>query len=180
MIKVYHVSDDDHGEYFHMSPRIPNEDVRASDEDGVVPRICVCTTIPGCLMALPDRVYKYVGKLLYVYEIEVKSLDVLQQPTYEQVLDAWYTGELWLTVPVTAKKIATYIVNHQADFVGSWYARITLTKFNPVTCMTTVTPIGSMLNADLIYGDPDHFSMIEPKWGEPLDTTKEKSNIIFK
>ena len=88
------------GEIFH--PRIPIN--RLNTEDGTIPRVCVSSSIPGCLTAMP----KYrVGYIVHVYKVES---DQYLQPSTSLLPDVPFTGEFWILEPVKLKKFMTILI----------------------------------------------------------------------
>ena len=108
-MKVYHISLTPL-ESLQLFPRVP-ENIAEGYEDDRTNRICVCPTIPGCIMSTglisqlaADNKEKAV---VYVYSAEVPFI-YLKQPSVDEVPDAWSTGELWVMVPWTFQLEDTY------------------------------------------------------------------------
>lgn len=119
---LYHLSIDRHDDAI-FEPRIP--DNRAGFEDNTIPRICVSTSIRGCLKALcMDGTHCSA----YIYTpIEYnrnKIADNLYKPTIYEVPDVIETREKWITCPVKMHCIGVVTVEpyrygwgHQKDKV---------------------------------------------------------------
>lgn len=100
-VKLYHLSFDRLGdEVFY--PRVPNE--RAQFEDGTIPRICVSTSIRGCLKGLGiDGTHHHVFLYTPVEYKGKKIKDHIFKPTVDEVPDVVETREKWITCPVKMK-----------------------------------------------------------------------------
>ena len=154
-MKVYHISMKDLGSRPDIYPSIP--DTMSQCENSTTPRICVCPTIPGCIMAKElthdlkseDDVINF-----YVYEARILS-DHIIQPTYADVFDAWYTGELWVTEPYTFELFGLYQLRKQMDVGESCYSRYSITNHYDKD------GIIDRVKASPIYGDCICFSMID-------------------
>ena len=89
-------------------PRIPDE--RLVDEDDVIPRICVSTSIIGCLNAVPwgkrnlDFIPDFLPIRVYVFETD-KFWSSSELYNDGLVADAIYTDEHWLLEPIMPKEI---------------------------------------------------------------------------
>ena len=75
-----------------LNPRIPKN--RMPSEDEKTARICVSTSIAGCLAAVHGL---KEGNTVYIHTCE--SNQVIH-PTKDQVPDVFFTGEIWITEPV--------------------------------------------------------------------------------
>lgn len=75
-----------------LNPRIPKN--RMPSEDDKTPRICVSTSIAGCLAAVHTL---KEGNTVYIHTCE--SNEIIQ-PTKDQVPDVFFTGEIWITESV--------------------------------------------------------------------------------
>lgn len=114
-IRLKHVSYYTHEPITSFVPRIPKN--RASSENDTIPRICVSTSLSGCLVAHPSVVYRFVdlaeedpyelmgqlhvlpehgisGMLFRVYHFEVSEKDVF---TPEHLKERGYVGDALLT-----------------------------------------------------------------------------------
>lgn len=97
-----------------FNPRIPKD--RMSYENDNVPRICMSTSIDGCLTAI-DTMYTWFegDRLVYVYVCIVDEKYVIH-PTVEDVPDVLFSGEVWSTVPTTLKHILTIQLVDYLDY----------------------------------------------------------------
>lgn len=102
-----------------LYPRIPSN--RKKGEDGKTPRICVSSSIEGCLSAVPwggvnlaEIFNEDESALIRVYEFDVSEvgLDNIIPPDYlfqtDKVRDAYENGEHWITKRVDPSK--TYLI----------------------------------------------------------------------
>lgn len=96
-MRFYHVSNNPHIAESVIYPRIPSR--RLVTEDDKKARICVSSSIIGCLSALYPL---EKGQHMYIYVCDAEKFI---QPTLEQVADVAYTGEIWLN---EATKIEYY------------------------------------------------------------------------
>jgi hypothetical protein len=112
----YHISQKRVDNYFQ--PRIPC--TRAKEENGTIERICVSTSIPHCLGAIPDAgsLCGFVDDsaifgipfLLYVYKVGIDTFTTEQMITAEELVhknyvpDAHITNEHWLLTDVYFSK----------------------------------------------------------------------------
>lgn len=107
--------------YFHLSenskiselvPRIPIKLWRGHEDD-TVRRICFGKKIEDCLKAL------YAAENTK-YTVYIPTFCIGQCQSYRpkpnEVIDADYTGEIWITKPVRVKAIGSIIVN-KAEFL---------------------------------------------------------------
>lgn len=102
--------------YFHISksdeisvlePRIPLK-LWAGFEDDTIKRICFGIKIEDCLKALyatENSEYK-----VYIPTFIVSKSNVYK-PTNNDVIDAEYTNEVWVTKPISVKSIGTIVVD---------------------------------------------------------------------
>jgi hypothetical protein len=65
----------------------------------------VSQSINGCLTALSSSFG--IGDIVYVHQCES---DKVMQPTVEQVIDAPFTGEMWILEPVMLKLFVKVVV----------------------------------------------------------------------
>lgn len=75
-----------------LEPRIPKNRLR--EEDATTKRICVSSSIAGCLAAVHGL---KEGNTVYIHTCET---DKAIYPTIDQVSDVNFTGEIWITEPV--------------------------------------------------------------------------------
>lgn len=93
-IKLYHVSEK-FSSTLLLTPRIPdNFMTRNGYEDNIIPRICLSTSINGCLAGLSKNIK---NKKFYVYSINTNKYII---PTVKQVPDSKITDEVWITYPI--------------------------------------------------------------------------------
>lgn len=136
--KLYFISDKDIKE---LIPRVPNNFFTKNGyEDSTTKRICFCTDVGKCLMALSQNV---LGKEFNVYSPDGISKYKVFKPTLDQVPDSDITGELWIKENVKLTLIGrikvtsddgkdgvkfTYGDNHQAELYGwnyEWLSKST-------------------------------------------------------
>ena len=99
-MKLYHLSkismNDD-----ALAPRVPlNYFTKNGYEDSKTARVCLSTSIDGCLRALSQNI---TGLELYVHVADGNYK--AYYPSVEEVPDCKVTGEVWVTKPVTLKCI---------------------------------------------------------------------------
>lgn len=80
-----------------LKPRIPKN--RMPSEDDKTPRICVSTSIAGCLAAVQGL---KEGNTVYIHTC---TSEAIIQPTNDQVPDIFFTGEVWITESVEMELI---------------------------------------------------------------------------
>ena len=80
-----------------LEPCIPKN--RMPSEDGKTARICVSTSISGCLAAVQGL---KEGNTIYIHTCE-SNQNI--QPTKDQVPDVFFTGEIWITESVEMELI---------------------------------------------------------------------------
>lgn len=98
--RYYHLSFEEL-ENIKLIPRVPDNFLtRNGYEDNTTKRVCLSTSIEGCLKAMSQNLK---GKRLYVYSAELSVNDVIV-PTIEQVPDCKITGEVWVTKEITLPK----------------------------------------------------------------------------
>lgn len=104
-----------------FTPRIPSD--RFEGEEDSTPRICVSSSIEGCLTAAPfggsklhENLYlpSNSNRLVRIYEFNTESIEenniIKPEHLYQNdiVRDAEITGEHWITVPIKPSK--TYLI----------------------------------------------------------------------
>lgn len=104
-----------------FTPRIPENRFHGEDEE--IPRICLASTIEGCLTAAPfggSRLGENIdlpngsSRLIRIYEFDTGSIskENIIKPDYlyqkDIVRDAEITGEHWITIPI--KPTRTYLI----------------------------------------------------------------------
>lgn len=117
----YHVTMD----LFHngrFTPRIPM--VRGYDENEVTPRVCVSSTVAGCFNSVPfgniklSKANNQSHGLYKLFKIDTKKLGipdnaiVTSEELYQrnEVCDAYWTEETWITVPFVVPEEDTDII----------------------------------------------------------------------
>lgn len=102
--KLYHISEENLDGKL-LTPRVPyNFFTQRGYEDASIARISFAPSIDKCLLALG---YKAEGKTFNVYEpnnyrdLQIIPNDELVKNEY--IPDAKFTGEVWVTSPVTLK-----------------------------------------------------------------------------
>lgn len=166
-LHVYHISQIDLGDYCEFKPDIPK--FKSHFEDKSIRRICACTSITDCIVAINNIPYTAQfapdGLDLWLYESDICIEDIIQ-PTDTQVEDAWYTGELWITKPYVFKKTAYYKCRKHMEFPNMPYSRYSFTRVDK-------DEVVDRIYTENIYGDRDSFSMLL------LDPEKEENPSIY-
>ena len=100
-----------------LHPRIPNNFLTMNGyEDNTTPRVCFCTSIDNCLMAMSMRL---TDKEFYVHRpIEKYSI---YSPSIKEVPDVKITGEKWIKEPVKLSCIGKIRVTGPARCRGIDY-----------------------------------------------------------
>lgn len=128
--------------YYHMSieeeviekfvPRVPQD--RMVGEDDKIKRVCVSTSLNGCLSAVPwqyDIEYLAIEELpIRVYEFELSEKDVLNSDyLYENnlVIDANVTKECWVLKEIEPTRIYDIVLR---EYSSEIYAVIPYNKLN--------------------------------------------------
>lgn len=81
------------GETIFLSPRVP-ETIDPENEDNTIKRICVSSSILGCLSGIGHTLDK--GDKVCIYYCDINDMNIIHQPSKEEVSDADYTGEFWI------------------------------------------------------------------------------------
>ena len=89
-MKVYFVTQKNMKDRITLKPRIPET---ALGHEGLVARICVSSSILGCMSAIGDNLH--LGCKTYIYTCDVDPSELVQ-PDRKDVYDVDMTGELWL------------------------------------------------------------------------------------
>jgi len=92
-----------------LNPRIPKN--RLPSENDKTPRICVSTSIAGCLAAVHGL---KEGNTVYIHTCTCEPNQIIQ-PTKDQVSDVFFTGEIWITEPVEMNLIGKIKIT-QVDY----------------------------------------------------------------
>lgn len=102
-----------------LHPRVPNNFLtRNGYEDSDTPRICFTDDVGKCLTALSQNVK---GKKFNVYEPDDISRYEVYKPNTKAVPDSEITGELWITKPVSLKKVGQITVTDDDGQEGKRY-----------------------------------------------------------
>lgn len=158
----YHISLKDLGESVLMTPRVP--DTHMNGEDKLIPRICVCPTIYGCVKAIYiPQLCENGGGLrlnngeylpLYLYATYAKN-DNIMVPTPSLVPDVENTGEVWLTKEHVFTFVKKLKIHKQFDIPFSAYSRYAVSPYDD-------DEIIDKISAQMLYGyDSDNFSYID-------------------
>lgn len=123
-MKLYHLTKDlTHNGMFY--PRVPTN--RAEIEDDVTPRICFSNSIEGALTAIPvpgssfAELNESFGCVWKVFELDTDTIPsqstINPKELYHdgKVLDAWLTGEHWVTQPIDLSQSAYYIMVNELE-----------------------------------------------------------------
>lgn len=159
-MKLYFISKRDLGNQTNLFPRVPPSimrDVTDAIEDDKTERICCAPTVTGCIRALniPMRFYSSASDYhihFWLYSADV-PVDLIIQPTQEQVPDVWITCELWVIKP--------YIFTLVSECVGNDFNmenNIIVNRFN--VNFVNVPKIKEEITEFETYGDITSFSMI--------------------
>lgn len=103
-MRFFHVSDNHNLSGKEISPQIPIN--RMNSEENTIPRICVSTSINGCLTGAIR--YKK-GDTLTIYSCET---DDFYQPSIKEVIDSPLTGEIWILNPVKFEFFTKVIITN--------------------------------------------------------------------
>ena len=153
IIHLYHISQIDLGSKILMQPKVPK--FKTQREDNTIPRICCCTSIPGCIHAInniPELIDMSKTLDLYAYEANVDAKYIIQ-PSDKLLPDVWITGEMWVTTPQVFYKCHHYIASKQFHIPNTNFSRYAFKDIVEDEVIDRV--VGTM-----IYGDLDSFSMI--------------------
>lgn len=122
IIELYHISIDKPSEKVYK-PRVPSS--ASIDEDRVTPRICLSTSIEGCLTAFNMEVHDLeraiLNKPIYLLKTIISENDSrLLKPEYlydaNLVLDTPVTDEHWYTGALIPKVGIIEIIDFDTDF----------------------------------------------------------------
>lgn len=153
---VFKICFEDLGQTVILSPQIPLHP--AKNEDIIINRIPVCTTIPACINAL--EIASMITKdnpvlTVYIYASEV-PVEYLENPNKNtvKVPDQWKTGEIWVMYPWTFFKVGEATIRKHMEIPYSAYSRyaFTMKDFNEVVDRICATPV---------YGEITSFSFID-------------------
>jgi hypothetical protein len=92
MQKLYFVSESDNLKILY--PRIPNNFMtKCGAEESKTKRVCVSTSVEGCLRALSRNLK---DAKLFVYSVENTFDSVIKRPSKKEVPDSGITEERWI------------------------------------------------------------------------------------
>lgn len=154
IIHLYHISQIDLGSRVLMTPMVPK--FKTQGEDNTIPRICCCTSIPGCIHAItniPELIDTAKRLDLYVYEANVDAKYIVQ-PSDKMLPDVWLTGEMWVTTPQIFYKCHHYIATKQFHIPNTNFSRY---AFKDIVEEYEVV---DRVVGGLVYGDSSSFSMV--------------------
>lgn len=121
---LYHLSETNHDDKV-FKPRIPDtvwiNYWGTPEEDIKTKRICFSKTISGAFLAI-DFKGKYRTLYLHIPE-NIKNIpeSKIVFPTEEQVPDAEYTREVWITCPIKMKCIAKIQIGYNESNDKTFY-----------------------------------------------------------
>lgn len=109
--KLYHVSKDPN--LIYLTPRIP-EQATIGFEDNTIPRICCCSSIDKCLIAMCGV---WDNEIFYIYQLNINSDNVIYTPkrVKQYVSDASFTKEHWILNQVNVKKLGSIEIDYSGD-----------------------------------------------------------------
>lgn len=171
-LKLYHISLIDLGNNITLIPKIPSNTMMI--ENSHTPRICVCTSITGCINGLnyPDN-RNFMNKPLYLYQCIVDTEKVrIMQPTRADVEDAWITGELWLLDSTEFKFVRSYKVFKHAHIKDTAYSRFIFTSDEDDLPL-------DFRDGDIVYGEETNFSMLMIDFDHYYENRNSHTGIQF-
>ena len=154
-LTLYRIEEEYKGMHMNMHPRVPSTTANGC-EDEVTDRICACTSVYGCILSKEVYVELAEDLPLYVYEvcIDTEEYDVYQ-PSYEDVFDAFITGEYWIKKPVTFRFKGEYVLSPYLDIGSDDYIRFKFTSPGETDVLKDCDTA--------VYGSPFCFSFIATK-----------------
>ncbi len=145
-IYYYHLSMKYYGEKIKLIPRVPQVNIK-SLEDGHIPRICVSTSIDGCILGSPyvfvraDKAKKFrhegfrsrvaVG---YVYAIKQNKISPNHIISNKEIVkrrlvfDADVTDETWITKPIDMNYIGKIKIHNNKNSKSIKFKPLITTK----------------------------------------------------
>lgn len=161
--KVYKFLKENAGDKVVLKPDIPL--YTAECEDRHTNRICVSTSIMGCMTSLfPTCLFdedenidiNLLGKPfdIYLYSATVFADDNFKIPGVDEVPDVWYTNEMWLLEDTEFTLEGKYTIRKMMDIPNSCYSRFLATKEG-------YYEVADRYTAALVYGEPEAFSYID-------------------
>ena len=84
------------------------------DEDNQTKRICVSSSVEGCIKAIGCNIF--IGCNLYIYKADI-DISIIKQPTESEVPDVWITGECWVLKPTMFELFKTLLVKDIKKFM---------------------------------------------------------------
>lgn len=111
MYKLYHISTN--SQLIELTPRIPLQ-AEVGFEDVTIPRICCCSSIDKCLIAMCGVEYDFT---YYVYQLLIDKNTIICKPktVSKYVTDATFTKEHWCINPVRVKKLGSIEIDYAGD-----------------------------------------------------------------
>lgn len=168
---VWHISETFLGDEVLLEPRSPRYPM--SGENEAIPRICVCMSIYGCILAISPNILHLVDKTDFYLYYSYIDPSKIYQPCDDEVPDSWVTGELWITEPHTFYLKDKYIINKHADILGTPYSRYEYRA----SCIED--SIMDRIYAEPVYGCATKFSTISLDFTKDRDPDLYKDSILF-
>lgn len=147
-----------------LSPRVPLH--RTLTEDNETKRICVSQSINGCLTAVDNFV---PGKIVYIHVCECDD-EYIVQPELDQVIDACFTGELWITEDV---KMTLFMTIKITGMITTRIANMNNTMYS----FSTVGGGDSLFHQEVGYANFNKVSKYEEKLAKAKETDKLQEEL---
>lgn len=111
MYKLYHISLN--SQLNELTPRIPQQ-AESEFENTTIPRICCCSSIDKCLIAMCGVEYDYT---YHIYQLLTNDDSIIYKPktVSKYVTDALYTKEHWCLNPIKVKRIGSIEIDYTGD-----------------------------------------------------------------
>ena len=108
---LFHISKDPN--LNHLTPKIP-EQAEIGFEDTTIPRVCCCSSIDKCLIAMCGVCN---NEKLYVYKLNITDDKIVYTPrkVKKYVTDASFTKEHWILDQVDVQKLGTIEIDYSGD-----------------------------------------------------------------
>lgn len=152
-LSLYRIETIHRGNLNVLVPKIPDNTIKGEDRETL--RVCACPTIYGCLLAAEISYLIEDELTIYLYKADIDTdITRVHQPTYDEVPDAWVTGELWILDPVVFKLQGRYSVTPQMEITED-YMRYACTIDEP-----EVDEVVNRKRDKVVYGNPDAFSFL--------------------
>ena len=104
---------DKFGESMILYQRI-HDTIDPENEDNKIKRICVSSSILGCLSAIGHTLS--VRSKVNIYYCDVNDMNKIYQPTIKNVSDVEYTGEFWLLEKQKFNFLKSIYINYRKHF----------------------------------------------------------------